>query len=121
MGGVGGTNETRKVELPGGLTKEKILAMLKQQNEELEEKGVTPTMLLVDPKSDQLAQTVADALSEHQYHVVSIGAGVRTLPEHFLLFETLVNLVHHHAPHARIAFDTGPGDKVESVLRNLKG
>lgn len=110
----------KKVDLGGGLTKEKVLAMLKQQNEALEKKGVAPTMLLLDPTSDKVDQTIAEALSNNHYDVISIGAGVRTLLEHFLLFETLINLVHEHAPKARIAFDTGPGDKVESILRNLK-
>ena len=117
---LGGTMTKKKVDLGGGLTKEKVLAMLKQQNEELEQKGVSPTMLLVDPTCDKLNETVSEALRGKEYDVISIGAGVRTLPEHFFLFENLVNLVHEHAPNSRIAFDTGPGDKVESILRNLK-
>ncbi|KAL3938194.1 MAG: hypothetical protein SGARI_001839 [Bacillariaceae sp.] len=129
--GLGGGNSLSSTDnkpppLPGGLTKEKLMAMLKQQNEELAEHGIEPTMLLLDHSQSEtdISKTVVDALrgtdSCCDYDVVSIGAGVRTLPEHFLLFENLVNLVHEHAPDARIAFDTSPTDKVESILRNLK-
>lgn len=105
---------------PNGLTKEKLMAILQQQNKELQENGIEPTMLLVDHTSDTLSETVVNALVQGQdYDVISIGAGVRTTPEHFLLFENLVNLVHQHAPKARIAFDTGPEDKVVSILRQL--
>mmetsp|Transcript_15900 Transcript_15900/g.47243 ORF Transcript_15900/g.47243 Transcript_15900/m.47243 type:complete len:140 (-) Transcript_15900:142-561(-) len=106
---------------PGGLTKEKLLAILAQQNEELARNGVSPTTVLFERtlSNDEIAAKVAEALTSIEYDVVSIGAGVRTFPEHMLLFEKLVNVVHKHAPAARIAFDTGPGDKVESILRNL--
>mmetsp|Transcript_61858 Transcript_61858/g.151238 ORF Transcript_61858/g.151238 Transcript_61858/m.151238 type:complete len:156 (+) Transcript_61858:207-674(+) len=106
----------------GGLTKEKLMSMLHEQNKELERRGVDPTMLLLDSEAphDDIAKTVTDALSQTTYDVVSIGAGVRTTPEQFLLFERLVNLVHEHAPDARFAFDTGPGDKVESIFRQIE-
>ena len=106
---------------PGGLTKEKIMAMLAQQNEELRTHGIAPTMLLLDPTNprDDNAAKVTHELGKNAYDVVSIGAGVRTFPEHFLLFECLVNVVHQHAPNARIAFDTAPDDKVQSILRHV--
>ena len=49
------------------------------------------------------------------YDCIMIGAGVRTLPEHFLLFEKLINVVHAEAPSARIAFNTKPSDTAEAV------
>jgi hypothetical protein len=48
---------------------------------------------------------------------VLIGAGVRTNPDEFALFETLVNLVHAKAPQARICFNTGFTDSVAAVQR----
>merc|ERR1719188_1796010 len=106
---------------PGGLTKEKLQAILAQQNEELAKKGVSPTTLLFEKtlSNDEIAAKLVESLASNEFDVVSIGAGVRTYPEYMLLFEKLVNVVHKHAPGARIAFDTGPGDKVESILRNL--
>ena len=46
-----------------------------------------------------------------------IGAGVRTDADHFLLFEMVINLVHEHAPQAKICFNTQPLDSVEAVER----
>ncbi len=39
--------------------------------------------------------------------------------DHFLTFEKLVNVVHEHAPTARIAFNTGPTDSDAAVERWL--
>jgi len=48
---------------------------------------------------------------------VVIGAGIRTIPADFLLFERLVNVVHRNAPGARICFNTKPSDTAEAVQR----
>lgn len=37
-------------------------------------------------------------LEKTPFDCVLIGAGVRTLTVHFLLFEKLINVVHAHAP-----------------------
>jgi hypothetical protein len=37
-----------------------------------------------------------------------------------VLFEKLVNIVHDHAPHARLCFNTKPTDTAEAVQRWLK-
>jgi hypothetical protein len=59
------------------------------------------------------------ALTEGDYDCVMIGAGVRVLPEHFLLFERVLNIVHRHAPRAAICFNTDPSDTVEAAKRGL--
>jgi hypothetical protein len=47
-----------------------------------------------------------------------IGAGVRLDPDHFLLFEKLVNVVHRHAPASvKICFNTRPNNTIEAVQR----
>jgi hypothetical protein len=56
-------------------------------------------------------------LSRKTFDCVLIGAGVRLDPEHFLLFEKLINVVHEHAPTARICFNTNPGDTAAAVMR----
>ena len=56
-------------------------------------------------------------LKERQFDCIMIGAGVRAIPTHFILFEKLINLVHEHAPNARICFNTKPTDTAEAVLR----
>jgi hypothetical protein len=44
------------------------------------------------------------------------GAGLRA-PEHLLLFEKLLNLVHARAPLAKICFNTNPADSAAAVQR----
>src|ERR1035437_8033326 len=43
--------------------------------------------------------------------------GVRTIPSHFILFERLINVVHEHAPQAKLCFNTKPSDTAEAVQR----
>jgi hypothetical protein len=64
----------------------------------------------------QLSRVEA-SLTQHPADIVVIGAGVRVVPEHMLLFERLINLVIRRAPHARICFNTQPNDTVQAVLR----
>jgi hypothetical protein len=60
---------------------------------------------------------VAHKLAEKSFDCIVIGAGIRTIPTYFLLFEKLVNVVHAHAPAARICFNTKPSDTAEAVGR----
>ena len=55
-------------------------------------------------------------LAKH-YDCILIGAGVRSAPSQFLLFEKLINVVHQHAPQARICFNTKPDDTAVAVQR----
>jgi hypothetical protein len=50
-----------------------------------------------------------------------VGAGIRLQPHHHLLFEKIVNIVHEHAPQARICFNTTPLDTSDAVLRWISG
>jgi hypothetical protein len=58
-------------------------------------------------------------LKEKRFDCVVIGAGIRTLPRYFSLFEKLINVVHEHAPEARICFNTKPDDTAAAVSRWL--
>lgn len=60
---------------------------------------------------------VLTALSQHSFDGILIGAGIRALPQHTLLFETIINVVHQHAPAARLCFNSNPNDTVEAVQR----
>jgi len=95
---------------------EKVLAGLKADQAKLNALGYDTQVCLVD-----LGQTaegvVSQKLSESKYDCIVIGAGIRTLPAHFLLFEKLINTVHQHAPEAKICFNTKPSDTAEAVQR----
>jgi hypothetical protein len=48
-------------------------------------------------------------LEEKRFDCVLIEAGVRTNPSNFTLFEKLVNVVHEHAPQAKLCLNTMTG------------
>lgn len=98
------------------LTKEKLEAAFTQVVSQLTENGYEAQWCLTDT-GDTAAEQVHDVLCEVQPDIVLVGAGVRTDPDHFLLFERLINVIHTHAPNAKIAFNTLPYDSLESVQR----
>ncbi len=99
-----------------GLDAAKLEAALRADESKLNDLGYDAAIGFIfsgKTATDQLAQT----LQEATYDVVMIGAGVRKNEDHFLIFETLVNVVHEHAPKARIAFNTGPTDSDAAIQR----
>jgi hypothetical protein len=60
---------------------------------------------------------VSNTLSREKFDCIMVGAGVRALPQHTVLFEKIINTIHQKAPSSKICFDTNPGDTVEAVLR----
>jgi formylmethanofuran dehydrogenase subunit B len=60
---------------------------------------------------------ITKKLTHTRFDCVLIGAGVRTSVEHFLNFEKVVNIVHQHAPSARICFNTNPFDSTAAFQR----
>jgi len=100
-----------------GLTVEKLKAGLTAAVEELRAQGFEASFCGIPPEAEPAEAIVTADLARLTPRVVIIGAGVRTIPEHFLLFERLINLVHRQAPQARIAFNTQPNDTVQAVQR----
>ena len=99
-----------------GLPPEKLEGALRRDQAALKEAGYDARLCFVDHGETAEATVRAD-LAESGADCVLIGAGVRTDPEEFALFETLVNVVHEAAPAARICFNTGPQDSVAAVRR----
>lgn len=99
-----------------GFTAEKLEVALRGDEKKLNDLGYNASIGFIysgETATDQLVQ----ALKDTAFDVVLIGAGVRKDDDHFLIFEKLVNVVHEHAPHARIAFNTGPTDSDIAVRR----
>jgi hypothetical protein len=99
-----------------GLTAEKLEAGLQADKQALIDLGYKAEIAFVHSGDSATAQVEA-ALKKTAYDVVLIGAGVRRDDDHLLVFEALVNVVHRHAPQARIVFNTGPTDSVAAVRR----
>jgi hypothetical protein len=102
-----------------GLTAEKLSASLAAQEAELRARGFDARWCLVDLGATAEA-VVRSALEAAPHDIVLVGAGVRTVPAHFLLFEKLLNVIHAHAPTAKLCFNTRPDDTVDAVLRWIR-
>jgi hypothetical protein len=93
-----------------------LRAGLAADEKRLRELGYDAKWLLLD-RGETAEAVVSAALKEKTFYCVLIGAGIRTIPPMFLLFEKLVNAVHEGAPHAKICFNTVPEDSAASVQR----
>lgn len=98
------------------LSPEKLKSALEADRNKLNEFGYEVNLLFID-NAETAFSVVKNALDQENYDCVLIGAGVRTVAEHFIVFERLVNAVHESAPKARICFNTNPGDTAEAVQR----
>ena len=98
------------------LSDDKLRTAFEQVRTELTTTGFNAHWCLVGA-GPEANDTLADALAKHTPDVVLLGAGVRTDPDHHLLFEQLINTIHAAAPHAKIAFNTSPFDSAEAVAR----
>jgi hypothetical protein len=101
-----------------GVNAEKILAGAKAAEDELTRLGYSVQTCLTD-FGETAEAVVQKALEQRLFACVLIGAGIRAVPDNFLLFEKLVNVVHAHAPRAKFCFNTNPRDTTEAVQRWL--
>ena len=99
-----------------GLTAEKLEAGLRRDEATLNASGYDARICFID-HGETAEEVVKAMLAETDFACVLVGAGVRTDNEEFFLFEKLINVVHEHAPGAKICFNTGPTDSVDAVKR----
>ncbi len=101
-----------------GMNATKVMAGLKTSEDELTGLGYGVQTCLTD--FGETAEAVLQVrLAQTRFNCVLIGAGVRVNPSNFILFEKLINVVHEHAPQAKICFNQLPGDTAEAVKRWL--
>ena len=101
---------------PPGMSAEKVFAGIKSSEEMLTGLGYNVQTCLTD-FGETAEAVVENDLKQRPWDCVMIGAGVRTVPSNFMLFEKLVNVVHEHAPQAKMCFNQLPADIGESVKR----
>ena len=99
-----------------GMDAARVMAGVTADQERLKAIGYDARICLTDFGETAEAVVLAQ-LKQKQFDCIMIGAGVRAIPTHFILFEKLINLVHEHAPHARFCFNTKPTDTAEAVRR----
>ena len=95
-----------------------VLAGLKSSEDELTRLGYSVQMCLTD-FGETAEAVVQSQLKQKRFDCILIAAGIRTIPSNFILFEKLINVVHEHAPHAKLCFNTKPSDTAEAVQRWL--
>jgi hypothetical protein len=94
-----------------------VKAVAQEANNKLSEVGYEVQNCLVD-LGETAESVVSDTLSREKFDCIMIGAGVRILPQHTVLFEKIINAIHQKAPpSSKICFNTDPNDTVEAVLR----
>jgi hypothetical protein len=99
-----------------GLSVELVRNYIEVQIEQIRTLGFDVENCLID--LGETAEAVAmQALMSKRPDCVVIGAGLREPAPRLLLFEKIINLVHSHAPQARICFNTTPADTVDAVRR----
>ena len=98
------------------LTASKLKAALRADEAKLNDLGYQASICFID-RGETAEKVVKEMLDNQNYDCIMIGAGVRTDTEHVILFEKLINLVHQHAPNAKICFNTGPTDSADAVQR----
>ena len=101
-----------------GMDATKVLTGLQASEDELTRLGYRVQRCLTD-FGETAAAVVQSQLQQTRFDCILIGAGERTNPRHFMLFEKLVNVVHAHAPQARLCFNTLPNDTAAAVQRWL--
>ncbi len=84
--------------------------------EELTQNGYSAVWCLTDT-GETAEQKLTESIDSVDPDLVIVGAGVRTDPDHFLLFEKVINIIHKKAPNAHIAFNTNPYDTIEAINR----
>jgi hypothetical protein len=103
---------------PTGMDAAKVLSGLKSSEEALTHLGYSVQRCLTD-FGETAEAVVQSRLEQKRFDCVLIGAGIRSIPSNFILFEKVINVVHEHAPQAKLCFNTNPGDVVEAVQRWL--
>ena len=101
-----------------GLDAAKVLEGLKAAVDSLTYLGYDVQICLTD-FGETAEETVRVELEKKRFDCILIGAGVRTVAGNFILFEKLINVVHTHAPQAKLCFNTKPTDTAEAVQRWL--
>jgi hypothetical protein len=97
-------------------TPELIRSYIEAEIARVRQLGFDAKICLIAPGETAEAEIEA-ALQSGNFSCVVIGAGLRQPPEHLLLFEKTINLVHRLAPDASIAFNSTPADTVQAVQR----
>ena len=104
--------------VPPDMDADKVMRGLNRSRDRLERAGYEARILLTKDAETVEAQ-VSEALRDHHYDVIVIGAGLRILASMAEQFELLMNVLHEQAPQAKLAFNSQPDDSDTAAVRWL--
>ncbi|MFG2640881.1 hypothetical protein ACGFYP_07925 [Streptomyces sp. NPDC048370] len=103
-------------KLPG-IDEASFTARIQAGNAALREAGFDAVSCLIDPDPDLAEAAVREELKGGDFGLAMIGAGVRMLPEHTVLFERIVNVLTEAVPGIRLCFNTSPESTIDALRR----
>lgn len=100
-----------------GLDEVTLAARIERGEAALRAAGLDTVACLVGADPGAAEKAVRERLSaEGPFGLAMIGAGIRMVPEHTLLFERLINVLAEH-PGIRICFNTSPETTIDAIRR----
>ncbi len=99
-----------------GLNAEMVRAALERDKAVLGAIGFDTRLCMID-FGETAARVVKAQLKQKRFDCVLVGAGVRLNAQNTVVFETVINIVHEHAPQAKLCFNTRATDTAEAVQR----
>jgi hypothetical protein len=99
-----------------GVDAEQVKAAAARSDKAMRDLGFEQVNCTID-LGETAEATLTDAIAQGPFECVMIGAGVRVLPEHTVLFENVINIVHRELPTTRFAFNTSPDNTPDAILR----
>ena len=102
---------------PTGVDEESLTARIELGNAMLRDAGFDVVQCLVDTSPDAAEEFVRAQFESSSFGLAMIGGGLRMIPEHTLLFERIVNVLHTVSPGIRLCFNTAPDNTVDALRR----
>lgn len=100
-----------------GVDEATLTARIEEGEASLRAAGFDFVSCQVSAEPDQAEAQVRNCAAAGPFGIAMIGAGVRTAPEHTLLFERLVNVLNEVSPGITFCFNTTPENTVDALRR----
>ena len=79
----------------------------------------TTVFVEVDPDDPNTLEKFREVVRSRRFDGISIGWGLRSLPEMSWLFEAAVNVAREESPQSKLVFNAGPDDVLNAFRRQF--
>ena len=94
-----------------------LAARIEAANRFIREAGFDAVPCSIGTSPDDVESAIRGHLATGSFGLAMIGAGVRLQPEHTVLFEPIINVLHEAAPDIRLCFNTSPETTTDALRR----